>query len=326
MKDLMFNEAINEGLHQCMQEDDNVMLLGEDIADFGGLFQVTAGLLDKFGPDRVTDTPISEAGFVGAAIGAAMTGLRPVVEVPFIDLTTVCMDMIINQMAKTRWMFGGQCRVPMVLRTTSGAGKSAGAQHSQSFYSIFMNIPGLYVAMPSTPYDAKGMIIEAVKNDNPIVFIEHKGLYFEKGSVPEESYRIPLGQADVKQEGQDVTVIATQLMVGKALKAAQTVINKGINVEVIDLRTLSPLDTKTILNSVKKTGRLIVADEDYKTGVCSAISALVAEEAIWYLKAPILRVCSKDTPVPYSPTLEKEFVSSVDELINHIHKIMAYAG
>ena len=285
-----------------------------------------AGLLEQFGPERVRDTPISEAGFVGAAVGAAMTGLRPVAEVGFIDLTTVCMDMIVNQMAKMRWMFGGQCRVPMVLRTSSGPGRNAAAQHSQNFYSFFMHIPGLYVAAPSTPYDAKGLIIESIKNDNPIIFVEHKGLYFQKGPVPEESYRIPLGQADIKREGRDVTIVATQVMVARSIEAANEVVKEGIEVEVVDPRTLCPLDTHAILGSVKKTGRLIVADEDYKTcGVCSAISAMVAEEAIWCLKAPILRICSKDTPVPYAPTLEKEFVSNVNDLTKAIRKVMAYA-
>lgn len=325
MRDLMFNQAINEGLRLCMQEDENVVLLGEDIADYGGLFQVTGGLLDEFGPERVRDTPISEAGFVGAAIGAAMTGLRPVAEVGFLDLTTVCMDMIVNQMAKMRWMFGGQCRVPMVLRMSSGPGRSAAAQHSQNFYSFFMHIPGLYVVVPSTPYDAKGLIIESIYNDNPTIFVEHKGLYFQEGHVPEESYRIPLGQAEVRREGGDVTIVATQVMVGRALEVAQTFAEEGIEVEVVDPRTLTPLDTQTILDSVKKTGRLIVADEDYKTGFCSAISALLAEEAIWYLKAPILRICPKETPVPYAPALENVFVPGVDDLIDGIRKVMAYA-
>jgi pyruvate dehydrogenase E1 component beta subunit len=326
MRELMFNQAINEGLRLCMEEDETIILLGEDIGLYGGLFQVTAGLLDQFGPERVRDTPISEAGFVGAAVGAAMTGLRPVAEVGFIDLTTVCMDMIVNQMAKMRWMFGGQCRVPMVLRTSSGPGRNAAAQHSQNFYSFFMHIPGLYVAAPSTPFDAKGLIIESIKNDNPIIFVEHKGLYFQKGPVPEESYRIPLGQADIKREGRDVTIVATQVMVARSLDAASEAAKEGVEVEVLDPRTLCPLDTETILGSVKKTGRLIVADEDYKTcGVCSAVSAMVAEEAIWCLKAPILRICSKDTPVPYAPTLEKEFVSNVNDLTKAIRKVMAYA-
>jgi pyruvate/2-oxoglutarate/acetoin dehydrogenase E1 component len=326
MRELMFNQAINEGLRLCMREDENVVLLGEDIGPYGGLFQVTAGLLDEFGPWRVMDTPISEAGFVGAAIGAALTGLRPVAEVGFLDLTTVCMDMIINQMAKLRWMFGGQCRVPMVLRMSSGPGRNSGAQHSQSFYSFFMHIPGLYVVVPSTPYDAKGLIIESIKNDNPIIFVEHKGLYFQKGPVPEESFTIPLGRAEVRRKGRDVTIVATQVMVGRSLEAAKEAAGEGIDVEVVDPRTLSPLDTGTILDSVRKTGRLIVADEDYKTcGVCSAISALVAEEVIWCLKAPILRICSKDTPVPYSPALEKEFISNSTDILNAIHKVMAYA-
>ncbi|MFH1489770.1 MAG: transketolase C-terminal domain-containing protein, partial [Pseudomonadota bacterium] len=252
--------------------------------------------------------------------------LRPVVEVGFIDLTTVCMDMIVNQMAKMRWMFGGQCQVPLVLRTSSGPGRNAGAQHSQSFYSFFMHIPGLYLAAPSTPYDAKGLIIESIRNNNPVIFVEHKGLYFQKGPVPEESYAIPLGQAEIKREGRDVTIVATQVMVSRSLEAADEAAGEGIEVEVVDPRTLAPLDTGTILESVRKTGRLIVADEDYKTcGVCSAISAMVAEEAIWALKAPILRVCSQDTPVPYAPTLEKEFVSDKKDILDAVRKVMTYA-
>lgn len=325
MRELMFNEAINEGIKLCMREDENVFVLGEDVADYGGLFQVTAGMLEEFGPERVRDTPISETGYVGASIGAAMTGMRPVAEVSFLDLTGVCMDQIINQMAKIRWMFGGQCTVPMVLRMSSGPGRSAGVQHSQSFYSFFTHIPGLYVVAPSSAYDAKGLIISSIQNDNPVIFVEHKGLYFEKDDVPEESYTIPLGQAEIKRTGSDVTIVATQVMVKRALAAAKLLSESGTQVEVIDPRTLNPLDTQTIFDSVKKTGRLIVADEDYQTGFCSMVSAMVAEKAIWDLKSPILRIAPKHTPVPYAPILEQAFLPKVEDIVDAVNQVTAYA-
>jgi pyruvate dehydrogenase E1 component beta subunit len=325
MREITYSQALNEALSECMQKDERVVLLGEDIGCYGGIFQVTKDLLSEFGANRVVDTPISEAGFVGAAVGAALTGMRPVVEIMFIDFTTVCMDMIVNQMAKMHYMFGGKGRVPMVLRTNLGAGRGAAAQHSQSFHSIFMHTPGLYVAIPSTPYDAKGLLIEAIYNDNPVVFVEHKRLYNTTGPVPEESYRIPLGSAEVKREGKDITIVATHAMVVEALAAAEETATKGIEVEVIDPRTLTPLDTETILNSVKKTGRLLVADEDNKIcGVAAEISAMVAEEAIYYLKAPIIRICSPDTPVPFSPPLEKAYMFGKERILESIDRLMAY--
>ncbi len=244
----------------------------------------------------------------------------------FIDFTTVCMDMIVNQMAKMHYMFGGKGRVPMVLRINIGAGRGAAAQHSQSFHSFFMHMPGLYVAIPATPYDAKGLLIEAINNDNPVVFVEHKRLYVTKGHVPEESYRIPFGQAEVRREGKDVTVVATHAMVIAALEAAAEAAGAGIDVEVVDPRTLTPLDKEAILRSVKKTGRLLIADEDNKTcGVAAEISAIVAEEAVYYLKAPVLRNCSPDTPVPFSPPLEKAYLFGKDRLLESIRRLMAYA-
>lgn len=325
-RELTYSEALNEALRQCMQEDERVVLLGEDIGQYGGIFQVTKGLLDEFGSERVVDTPISEAGFVGASVGAALTGMRPVAEIMFIDFTTACMDMIFNQMAKMHYMFGGKGKVPMVLRVNIGGGRGTAAQHSQSFHSIFMHMPGLYVVTPSTPYDAKGLMIEAIKNDNPVVFVEHKRLYMSRGEVPEEMYRIPFGQADIKREGKDVTVVATHAMVVGALEAAVELVDKGIDVEVVDPRTLTPLDKEVIMNSVKKTGRLLVADEDNKTcGVGAEIAALVAEEAIEYLKAPIIRNCSPDTPVPFSPPLEQQYLFGKDRLRASIESLMAYS-
>jgi acetoin:2,6-dichlorophenolindophenol oxidoreductase subunit beta len=324
-REITYSEALNEALRLCMQEDERVVLLGEDIGSYGGIFQVTKDLMHEFGAERVVDTPISEAGFVGASVGAALTGMRPVAEIMFIDFTTACMDMIINQMAKMHYMFGGKGKVPMVLRVNIGAGRGTAAQHSQSFHSLFMHIPGLIVVTPSTPYDAKGLLIEAIKNDNPVVFVEHKRLYMSKGDVPEESYRIPFGQADIKREGKDVTVVATHALAVAALEAAEELSGKGVDVEVVDPRTLTPLDTETILNSVQKTGRLLVADEDHKTcGVGAEISALVAEEAIEYLKAPIIRNCSPDTPVPFSPPLEQSFMFGKEKLTESIQSLMAY--
>jgi acetoin:2,6-dichlorophenolindophenol oxidoreductase subunit beta len=326
MRNITYSQALNEALRICMKEDERVVVLGEDVGPYGGIFQVTKGLLDEFGPERVVDTPISEAGFVGASVGAALTGMRPVTEIMFIDFTTVAMDMIVNQMAKMHYMFGGKGRVPMVLRVNIGAGRGTAAQHSQSFHSLFMHIPGLYVAAPSTPYDAKGLLIEAIKNDNPVIFVEHKRLYNTKGPVPEESYRIPFGQAEIKREGKDITLVATHALVQEALEAAEELSQKGIEIEVVDPRTLTPLDKKTILESVKKTGRLLIADEDNKTcGVAAEISAIVAEEVIDYLKAPILRNCSPDTPVPFSPPLEKTYIFGKEKLLTSLDTLMSYA-
>ena len=326
MREISYADALNEALMTCMNEDEHVVLMGEDIGAYGGIFQVTKGLLEKFGPDRVMDTPISEAGFVGAGVGAALTGMRPVVEIMFIDFTTVCMDMIINQMAKMRYMFGGRGKIPMVLRVNIGAGRGAAAQHSQSFHALFMHIPGLYVAVPSTPYDAKGLLIEAIRNDNPVIFVEHKKLYIQKGDVPEESYTIPFGKADVKRKGRDITIVATSAMVTRSLQAAKEAEKEGIDVEVIDPRTLTPLDKETITRSVVKTGRLIIADEGHKIcGVASEISAIIAEESIYHLKAPILRVCSPDTPVPFSPPLEQCYIPDVKDIVPAIKQSIQYA-
>lgn len=326
MREITYAQAINEALRESMQKDDRVVLLGEDIGCYGGVFQVTAGLQTEFGPERVVDTPISEAGFVGASVGAALTGMRPVTEIMFIDFTTCCMDMIVNQMAKMHYMFGGRGKVPMVLRTNIGAGRGTAAQHSQSFHAIFMHIPGLFVAVPSTPYDAKGLMMEAIQNDNPVVFVEHKKLYIEKGPVPEESYHIPFGQADIKREGKDVTIVATHALVQRSLNAADEVAKEGIDVEVVDPRTLVPLDKETILNSIKKTGRLVVADEGHRAcGAAAEIAATVAEEAIYHLKAPVKRVTSPDTPVPFSPPLEQAFIPDEKYLVPAIRSLMEYA-
>ena len=326
MRELTYAQALNEALHQYMEKDDSVIVMGEDVGKYGGVFQVTAGLYDRFGENRAVDTPISEAGFVGAGVGAALTGLRPVVELMFIDFTTVAMDQIINQMAKMHYMFGGRGTVPMVLRVNIGAGRGAAAQHSQSLHAWFAHIPGIKIAMPATPYDAKGLLNTAIASDDPVMFIEHKKLYPETGDVPEEFYSIPFGQAEVKREGKDVTVVAVSAMVLRALAAAEEAAKEGIEVEVIDPRTIAPLDKETIFASVRKTGRLLVADEGHKTcGLAAEIAALAAEEAIEYLEAPIARVCSPDTPVPYSPGLEEAYIPDVKDIIPALRRLMTYA-
>jgi pyruvate dehydrogenase E1 component beta subunit len=325
MREITYAQAINEALIYNLEKDERVFLMGEDIGKYGGIFQVTAGLLDKFGPERIIDTPISESAFVGAAIGASMTGMRPVVEIMFIDFSTCAMDMIVNQMAKIHYMFGGRGKVPMVLRTNIGAGRGAAAQHSQSFHSFFMHIPGLIVVTPSSPYDAKGLMNTAIQDENPVIFVEHKKLYATKGEVPEEFYAIPFGRGDIKREGRDITIVATHAMVSRSLSVAEEFSKDGIQIEILDPRTLKPLDKGAILESVKKTGRLIVADEGPVTcGVSAEISAVVAEDAIEYLQAPIMRVGSPDTPVPFSPPLEKIYIPDEEDVREAVQRMKEY--
>jgi pyruvate/2-oxoglutarate/acetoin dehydrogenase E1 component len=325
MREITNAQAINEALAYNLENDERVFLMGEDIGKYGGIFQVTVGLLDRFGPDRVMETPISEAGFVGAGIGAAMTDMRPVVELMFLDVSTCAMDMIVNQMAKIRYMSGGQGKVPMVLRLPMGAGKGSAGQHSQSFHAFFLHIPGLYVVTPSTPYDAKGLLNTAILDENPVVFVEHKMLYTTKGPVPEDYYTVPFGKADIKRKGRDVTIVATHAMVQRSLSVAEEFAKEGIEIEIVDPRTLRPLDKESILESVKKTGRLIVADEGTVTcGVASEISAWIAEVAIEYLQAPIFRVGSPDTPVPFSPRLEQIYVPDEGDVREAINKMKSF--
>ncbi|MCK5568231.1 MAG: alpha-ketoacid dehydrogenase subunit beta, partial [Spirochaetes bacterium] len=273
MRQITFREALNESLRYNMRNDDSVFCWGEDIGVLGGAFGVTAGLFDEFGPGRVIDTPLSEIAIVGAGIGAALGGLRPVVEIMYIDFTPGCMDMIINQMAKIHYMFGGQSKVPMVLRIVTGAMGENAAQHSQSFYSFFVHTPGLIVVTPTTPYDAKGLLNTSIASENPVIFVENKRTVNIKGDVPEENYTIPFGNADVKRQGDDLTIVATQALVYDALKVAEEMEKEGVSIEVVDPRTLKPLDKETIFNSVRKTGRLIVADEGcIHCGIASEIS------------------------------------------------------
>ncbi len=323
MRKLTFAQALNEALRQEMRRDPTIYVAGEDVGKYGGIFGVTAGLLEEFGEERVRDTPITESAIIGSAVGAAAAGLRPVVEIMFIDFIGVALDQLFNQAAKMKYMFGGKARLPIVVRTTCGAGMCAAAQHSQSLEAWFMHIPGLKVVAPSTPYDAKGLLISSIRDDNPVLFIEHKMLYGIEGEVPEEPYTIPLGVADVKREGKDVTVVATMAMVHRALEAADELAKEGIEVEVVDPRTLSPLDKETIINSVKKTHHLVIVHEAVKqAGPGAEIAAMVAEEAFDYLDAPIKRVAAPFTPVPFSPVLESAYIPSKDSIISAIREVL----
>jgi len=323
MRTLTFAAALNEALQQEMRRDPNIYVAGEDVGVYGGIFGVTAGLLEEFGEERVKDTPISESAIIGSAVGAAATGLRPVVELMFIDFIGVALDQLYNQAAKMKYMFGGKAKLPLVVRTTCGAGMGAAAQHSQCLEAWFMHIPGLKVAMPSTPYDAKGLLITAIRDDNPVFFIEHKMLYGIEGEVPEEPYTIPFGVADVKREGKDVTVVATAAMVHKALAAAEELAKDGISVEVVDPRTLTPLDEEGIIASVKKTHRLVIVHEAVKRGGPGGeIAAVVAERAFDYLDAPIKRVTAPFTPVPFSPALESEFIPNEAKIVAAVREVV----
>jgi pyruvate/2-oxoglutarate/acetoin dehydrogenase E1 component len=307
-----------------MHRDRSVFLLGEDIGRYwGGAFKVTDGLAQEFGDERVRDTPISESAIVGAAVGAAITGMRPVAEIMFGDLTALAMDQIANQAAKIRYMFGGQAKCPIVVRTPFGAGVNIASHHSQSLEAWFMHVPGMYVAVPSTPYDAKGLLKTAIRGENPVFFCEHKLLYPVEGSIPEDEYLIPFGVADVKREGSDVTVVATSYMVHKALKAAESLEKDGVSVEVVDPRTLTPLDRETIINSVKKTGKIVIVSEDCKTaGVSAEIAATIAEKALDYLDAPIKRVTAPDTPIPFSPPLEQFIIPNEQSIIRAVKEVV----
>ena len=326
MREIIFREAIDESLRQNLEMDERVFLMGEDVGLFGGMFQVTAGLAKDFGLERVMDTPISESAIVGGGIGSAINGMRPVVEIMNNDFLFVCMDQVANQAAKMHYMFGGQVSIPLVIRTSSGGGRGAAAHHSQSLHALFMHIPGLKIAVPSTPYDAKGLLNTAIKDDNPVLFFEDKMLYNTKGPVPEEYYTVPFGQAEIRRQGKDLTIVATFRMVQKALNAAEELQKDGIDIEVIDPRTLCPLDKKTIIESTKRTGRLITVDEGNKSnGFGSEISAIISEEAIDYLQAPILRVAAPMTPVPYGPTLEKFYIPDEGNIKEAVKRVMAYA-
>ncbi len=321
-RELTYVAAVTEALRQEMRRDPRIFLIGENIAVGEGSFNATAGLLKEFGPERVLDTPISEAGFFGASVGAAMTGLKPVVELMFADFMGVTMDQILNQAAKLRYMSGGKIKVPLVVRTAWGGGISAASQHSQSLLSIVTHIPGLKCVAPSTPYDAKGLLISALRQDDPIFFFEHKFLYGTKGPVPEEEYTVPIGKAEVRRPGTDVTVVAIGRMVNLSLEAASELEKTGTSVEVIDPRSLSPLDDGAILSSVKKTGRLVVVDESHpRCSVATDIVALVATRGLEYLDAPVRMVTGGHTPVPFSPVLENAYLPSTEKIIAAVREI-----
>ncbi|PWH19662.1 MAG: alpha-ketoacid dehydrogenase subunit beta [Ardenticatenia bacterium] len=316
-REITYLEAVREALTQEMRRDPSVFLLGEDIGVYGGAFGVTRGMLEEFGPERVRDTPISEAAIAGAATGAALMGMRPVMEIMFMDFITIAMNQLVNQAAKIRFMFGGKASIPMVIRTPAGSGTGAAAQHCQSLEAWFINVPGIKVVAPATPYDAKGLLIAAIRDNNPVLFMEHKLLYRTKGPVPEELYSIPLGQAVVRREGRDATVLAYSVMVPRALEAAEQLSREGIELEVIDLRSLKPLDQATIVASVSKTGRVLIVHEAPRTGGFGGeLAAVIAEsEAFDYLDAPIRRLAGRDIPIPYNRTLERAAVPQVEDIV-----------
>lgn len=327
MSKISIREALNKALFEEMERDDRVILMGEDVAnkDSGGVFGVSAGLADRFGELRVVDTPITESAIIGAAGGAALTGLRPVAELMFIDFIGVCLDQLMNQIAKFRYMFGGRATTPVTIRTMIGAGTGSGPQHSAILYPMLVAIPGLKVVAPSNAYDAKGLLAQSIRDDDPVVFCEHKSIYTEECEVPDEPYTIPLGKARTVCEGTDVTVVAFSRMVLLAEKAAATLAAEGISVELIDPRTLSPLDDEAILASVRKTGRLVVVDEaNPYCSMASEVSSLVVEQGFDYLDAPIKKVTAPHTPVPASPVLEALYVPSVEEIEAAIRDVAAY--
>ena len=328
-----FRQALNEALHSEMARDPRVIMMGEDLTGgagakgvkdaWGGAFGVTRGLLDAYGPERIRDTPISEAAFVGAAAGAALTGLRPIAELMFVDFAGVCLDQIMNQIAKFRYMFGGRAKTPLVIRATYGAGTRSAAQHTQAFYPIFTHIPGLKVVIPSNPYDAKGLLLQAIRDDDPVIFLENKMLYDTTGDVPDGSYTIPFGEARVVRDGKDVLIIAIGRMVSVAEEAARKLASEGVSACVIDPRTTSPLDEDTLLEYTEDIGRVVIVDEaNPRCGVAADISALLADKCFESLQSPIKLVTAPHTPVPYAPNLEDAYVPSADAVVNAAKSIL----
>ena len=323
-REMFYNEALGDALRLEMERDPRVIVIGEDIAEHGGAFQVTAGLLDKFGPTRIRQTPISELGIVGAAVGAALTGLRPVVELMYVDFSGLAMDQLVNQAAQNRFMFGGQARVPMVMRTQGGSGRGNAAQHSKSLEAWFAHVAGLKVVMPSTPADAKGLLTAAIRDDDPVIFLEHKLLYRTKGQVPTGEHLVPLGKSDVKRAGTDLTIVTWSREVLFSLEAAEKLAADGIEAEVVDLRSLVPLDRDAVLASVRKTHRLLVVHEAIKRGGYGGeIAAMVAEEAFDDLDAPPRRLAGLETPIPYAQHLEKTVVPQVDDIVRVAKELVA---
>jgi pyruvate/2-oxoglutarate/acetoin dehydrogenase E1 component len=323
LPEVTYVESLRRTLREEMERDPSLTLIGEDIGRYGGIFGVTKGLLEEFGPHRVRSTPISESAIIGSALGAAMTGIRTVAEIMYVDFTTCAMDQIVNQVAKMRYMSGGKAKIPLVIRTQGGGGRGNAAQHSQSLEALFLHIPGLKIVMPSTPYDARGLLKTAIRDDNPVLFIEHKLLYATKGSIPDGEYFIPFGQADLKRRGKDVTVMAVSYMVTKALKAAELLAKEGIELEVIDLRTLVPFDLETSLQSIRKTNRAIIVHEGCRRGGIGAeVASTITEQAFDYLDAPIERVGSLDVPIPYSEPLENAVIPGEEKIISAVKKVL----
>jgi acetoin:2,6-dichlorophenolindophenol oxidoreductase subunit beta len=323
-RELSYAQAIQEALAQAMEADERVFLMGEDVGVYGGAFQVTGDLVHRFGEDRIMDTPISELGAAGVAVGAALAGSRPILEFQFSDFATLAMEQIVNQAAKMRYMLGGKVSVPLVMRMPSGSGTGAAAQHSQSLEAWLAHVPGLKVVQPSTPYDAKGLLLAAIADPDPVMVFEHKLLYKMKGDVPEEPYHVPIGKAAIRRDGSHASVVATSIMVHRSLEAAEILAAEGIDIEVIDLRTLRPLDTETIITSVKKTSRLACVYEGVKTlGIGAEISAMIAEsEAFDYLDAPILRLGGAEAPIPYNPMLEKAAVPQAEVIVEQLRNLV----
>jgi acetoin:2,6-dichlorophenolindophenol oxidoreductase subunit beta len=316
-REITYLEAIREAMAQEMRRDPEVFLIGEDIGVYGGAFGVSKGMLEEFGPERIRETPISEAAIAGAATGAALMGMRPIMEIMFMDFITLALDQLVNQAGKMRFMFGGNASIPLVCRVPAGSGTGAAAQHCQSLEAWFVHAPGIKVVAPSTPYDAKGLLLSAIRDNNPILFMEHKLLYRSKGQVPEDSYVIPFGQAERRRSGNDLTIIAYSIMAQRSLEAAERLVQEGIDVEVLDLRTLKPLDLDLIVKSVCKTGRALIVHEATLTGGFGGeLSALITEsEAFDYLDAPIRRLAGRDIPIPYNRTLEREAVPQVEDIV-----------
>ncbi|MDO8684266.1 MAG: pyruvate dehydrogenase complex E1 component subunit beta [Armatimonadota bacterium] len=324
MAQMTYRQALNQAMREEMRRDPDVFLIGEEVAEYEGAYKVSEGLLQEFGPKRVVDTPISEEAIAGTGIGAAMVGLRPIVEMMTINFTLLAMDQLVNHAAKLRYMSGGQLKIPLTLRAPQGAGMQLGAQHSQNLESWFIHVPGLKVVAPSTPYDAKGLLKSAIRDDNPVIFLEHELLYGVKGEVPDEEYIIPLGAADVKRAGTDVTIVCYLRMVSVALKAAEALEAQGISAEIVDLRTLKPMDTDTLVNSLKKTHRLVMVEEDYKScGTGAEVVALMQELAFDYLDAPMERVATAEVPMPYAKNLEKAAIPSEQSVIDAVYRTLA---
>ena len=323
MREITYREALNEALSEEMIRDENVFIMGEDVGIYGGAYGVTKDLYNKFGEERVRDTAISEAAIAGAAAGAAMMGMRPVAEIMYIDFSTIALDAVANIAAKNRYMFGGKTTVPMVLRTEGGTGRGIAAHHSQSLEAMFAHFPGLYVVMPATPHDAKGLLKESIRNDSPVVFIEHKMLYGKKGAVPEQDYTIPIGKAELKREGTDLTIITYSNMLYHSLEAAGKLSEEGISCEVVDLRTVKPVDIETVASSVEKTGRAIVVSEGYKTcGLAAEVMSLIVEHCFDYLDAPPVRIAGKDVPLPMSPVLEEAAIPRVIDIVEKAREMV----